>query len=369
MRKINHNELRKIIIQGYLRNVQLDIKGHPGIGKSQVVIQTAKHIAKLEDKEFYNWNSRNDEFDPEKHFMFADLRLHQMDPTGLLGIPDISGDHVEWKPIKLFKTLSDPKCDGILFFDEANLAQDSVLASAYSIIQDSQIGDLHISDGVMKISAGNLPEDGCNVTEEPPALNNRRMNYVLMEPNYNLWSDWARGNNIDHRIISYLGFNESGLYQFDEKLSDSAFPTPRTWEFLSNMIADESNLDTIKLYASGLVGENLAAGFVAYLKLDRKVNMKELLDDPSKLKIYSKERDFLGIKYTIIKNCIDLYEQKKNDNVEYLEKCMELGMKLEDELLVYMIRSFKFKYGQKFINCFNKIKNKELIKRVGNNIL
>ena len=110
MRKINHEQLKLIIKKAYKAKVSLDVNGHPGIGKSQVVIQTAKKIAKENNLIFFNWNKDDknsiDIATIDKYFFFADIRLHQMDPTGLLGIPDVSGETVEWKPIKLFKTLS-----------------------------------------------------------------------------------------------------------------------------------------------------------------------------------------------------------------------------------------------------------------------
>jgi len=369
MKVINHNELNNIIKSGYRNKVQLDVKGHPGIGKSQVIYQTAVKIAKSMNLQFFDWNKDNHDDinikEIKKYFFFADIRLHQMDPTGLLGIPDISGDYVEWKPIKLFKLLSNKGVNGIIFFDEANLAQDSVLASAYSIIQDSQIGDVHISDLIMKISAGNLPDDGCNVTEEPSALHNRRMNYILGNPNINIWNDWANKNNIDQRVIAFVNWNSQMLFSFDEKKSDNAFPTPRTWEYVSNMISDIKENDMIELFSSGLVGEDAARQFVSFLRLKVTIPISDLLDDPKLLKKYKEEKDFLGIKYIIISNMIDGYENKKS----YLDNCMNLALEFEDELLVYFVRALKFRHGKDIVSYLAKCSNKKLIQRIGKNIL
>lgn len=370
--EINHNQLKEIIKKGYYNNVSLDIKGHPGIGKSQVVEQAAKELAKEHKLTFVDWQKDNtdkiESMDPKKIFIFADMRLHQMDPTGLLGIPDISKDVVEWKPIKLFKFLSEKGIKGILFFDEANLAQDSVLASAYSIINDSKIGDLHISEEVMKITAGNLLEDGCNVTIETPALNNRRMNFVLSSPNYENWSKWASKNSVDDRIISYLNWSPKSMFNFDEKVSDASFPSPRSWENLSKMIKKESDIAFIKILASGLVGDVEASSFCGYLNMTKKIPFKEILNNPELIHKYNKEKDFVGIQYNILSSCISEYKQSKSKK-KYLDKCMMLGAELSDELLVYFVRSLKFKYGNEIIDYLKISKHKNVLSRIGKNIV
>lgn len=368
MRKINHEQLKLIIKKAYKAKVSLDVNGHPGIGKSQVVIQTAKKIAKENNLIFFNWNKDDknsiDIATIDKYFFFADIRLHQMDPTGLLGIPDVSGETVEWKPIKLFKTLSNKNVKGILFFDEANLAQESVLASAYSIIQNSEIGDLHISDDVMKITAGNLPEDGCNVTIEPAALNNRRMNYVLDEPSVNNWIKWASNNDIDARVVGFVQWDNSMLFKFDEKISDKAFPSPRTWEYTSDMIKGETDIKTIELFASGLVGEEASGRFAAYLRTKVKIDIKKLLENPD---LFNKLDNEIAIKYIIISSLVDGY--KNNRTQKYFDQCSYLALKFEDELLVYMIRQMKFRYGQGVVKNISKTKNIALIRIMGENIL
>jgi disulfide oxidoreductase YuzD len=89
------------------------------------------------------------------------------------------------------------------------------------------IGDYHLPDGWIVISAGNRLEDRANVFETPAPLNNRFLHIELATPDVDEWIDWSVANNIDTRISTFLKFKPSLLYKFDKTTKDKAFPTPR----------------------------------------------------------------------------------------------------------------------------------------------
>ena len=161
--EVGHKEFAKLVARCYERKVPLDVKGATGIGKSWVVKDEAQKIANQKKKKFVEWNEISDDqkrqlLKPElinKAFIFADIRLSQMDPSDLRGLPSLEGNTVEWKPNLIWKVLSNPEADGIVFFDEMNLSCPSIQASAYQIINDHQIGEIAISKNVFMISAGN----------------------------------------------------------------------------------------------------------------------------------------------------------------------------------------------------------------------
>jgi disulfide oxidoreductase YuzD len=108
-----------------------------------------------------------------------------------------------------------------------NLAVPTVQATAYQLILNRCIGDYHLPDGWIVISAGNRLEDRANVFETPAPLNNRFLHIELATPDVDEWIDWSVANNIDTRISTFLKFKPSLLYKFDKTTKDKAFPTPR----------------------------------------------------------------------------------------------------------------------------------------------
>jgi MoxR-like ATPase len=220
--EINHRIFRNVLQRCYETKVPIDVKGKTGIGKSWVIKEQAQEIAKQKKKKFCEWNELSSE---EKRglltnfkdiFLFVDIRLSQLDPTDLKGLINFQDDFVEWKPQLLWKILSMPGADGIVFFDEANLAPPSVLAACYQIINDRQCGENPISKDVLFVSAGNSLSDKAHVFDEPAPLKNRRLNYVLADPFMDAtaeedWGKWAADNGIIPSIISFLYFKPCSL--------------------------------------------------------------------------------------------------------------------------------------------------------------
>jgi MoxR-like ATPase len=225
--EISHKQLKQVLRKCYKTKQAIDIKGGPGIGKSWIVREVATELASNEKLSFFEWNEKSLKEKEEmsnKDFIFADLRLSQMAPEDLRGLPDLTNGYVNWVPQLLWKKLSDPNMKGIVFFDEANLADNSILKSFYQIINDKQCGEMPISKNILFISAGNRSSDKANVYDEPFPLKNRRMNYVLKVPIMDEKSSedfgrFAMNNGFDPDIIAFLYFKPQYLYGFDPKVN------------------------------------------------------------------------------------------------------------------------------------------------------
>jgi len=78
------------------------ILGEPGIGKSEIVKQLAKEIASESGKEFIEYTDDiADEVmkEPDRYFVFCDIRLTEVEPADLIGIPRDDDGHVRYKPL------------------------------------------------------------------------------------------------------------------------------------------------------------------------------------------------------------------------------------------------------------------------------
>ncbi|MDD5240679.1 MAG: AAA family ATPase [Sulfuricella sp.] len=182
--------------------------GPPGVGKSQIIAQVAaRHAVPI-----------------------IDIRLSQMEPTDMRGIPFRVEDRVEWAIPSMLPDATRHGPFGILFLDEINSAPPSVSAAAYQLILDRRLGDYKIPEGWAIFAAGNRQGDR-GVTYTMPAPLANRFSHFEIEANLDDWVAWAYASAIDERLIGFLRFRPELLFDFDPAHNPVAFPSPRSWEF------------------------------------------------------------------------------------------------------------------------------------------
>ncbi|MDH5648569.1 MAG: MoxR family ATPase [Gammaproteobacteria bacterium] len=182
--------------------------GPPGVGKSQMVAQVAhKHKVPV-----------------------IDIRLSQMEPTDLRGIPFRHEGQVEWAVPALLPNSERHGNSGILFLDEITSAAPTVSAAAYQLILDRRLGEYTVPKGWAIFAAGNRQGDR-GVTFAMPAPLANRFSHFEVEVHLDDWVAWAYANNIDERVIAFLRFRPELLFDFDPAHNPVAFPSPRSWEF------------------------------------------------------------------------------------------------------------------------------------------
>jgi hypothetical protein len=182
--------------------------GPPGIGKSQIIAQVAtRHAAPM-----------------------IDIRLSQMEPTDLRGIPFRIENRVEWAVPSMLPDADRHGPYGILFLDEITSAPPSVSAAAYQLILDRRLGDYEVPPGWAIFAAGNRQGDR-GVTYTMPAPLANRFSHFEVETNIDDWVSWAYANNMDDRLIGFLRFKPELLFDFNPAHNPVAFPSPRSWEF------------------------------------------------------------------------------------------------------------------------------------------
>lgn len=215
--------------------------GPPGVGKSQLVSQVGnRHRVPV-----------------------IDIRLSQMEPSDLRGIPFRSGERVEWAEPALLPHADTQGERGILFLDEITSAPPSVSAAAYQLILDRRLGEYEVPEGWAIFAAGNRQGDrGVTYTMPSPLAN--RFTHFEVDTHLDDWVAWAYDNNIDERVIAFLRFRPERLFDFDPAHNPVAFPTPRSWEFAHRGLQKFSNLpellcDTLQACVGPAAGIELAA--------------------------------------------------------------------------------------------------------------
>ena len=299
-RQLSPNKAKASILHALKIKRPIFLWGGPGIGKSDVVRQIAKTI--------------------NAHVI--DIRLSLWEPTDIKGIPYFNSNSksMEWSsPSELpDEKMSKKYKNIILFLDEMNSAAPSVQAAAYQLILNRKVGTYELPENVVIVAAGNREADK-GITYRMPAPLANRFIHLEMKPAFDDWFEWAVDNKIHKDVIGYLTFSKKDLYDFEPKSSSRSFATPRSWSFVSELLSDDLDENTVTDLVSGAVGEGLAVKFMAHRKVASQLpNPSDILDGKVE-KLKSKE---ISAMYSLtvslcyeLKEACDKKDKKFNDKV------------------------------------------------------
>jgi hypothetical protein len=159
-----------------------------------------------------------------------DIRLSQMEPSDLRGIPFRVEGMVDWAIPSILPDAQRHGSAGVLFLDEITSAPPAVSAAAYQLILDRRLGEYQVPPHWAIFAAGNRQGDR-GVTYSMPAPLANRFSHFEVETHLDDWVSWAYANGIDERVIAFLRFRQELLFDFDPAHNPVAFPSPRSWEF------------------------------------------------------------------------------------------------------------------------------------------
>lgn len=216
------------ILDGQIMHAVM-IWGKPGIGKSSIINQ----ICKLRDLDF------------------IDLRLSQLMPSDLRGVPVPENGSTTWCPPSFL-----PKeGKGVLFFDEINMAPPALQGVAQQLILDRRVGDYVLPDGWFVWAAGNKKSDRAAVFEMPAPLANRFI-HLQVDTSLSVFKQYAYEKFISPEIIGFLSYRPDLLHKTHP--SEPNWPSPRTWEMASNLFK-------LGLDIEPAVGEGAGIEFNAFI--------------------------------------------------------------------------------------------------------
>lgn len=209
--------------------VPLMIWGAPGIGKSDLVREAAAVLG----------------------YPLIDLRLSQLEPTDLRGIPLHDNGKVRWIPPDELPDATRDGPNGVLFLDEINAAPPPVAAAAYQLILDRRLGSYRLPEGWSIVAAGNRLDDRGITYVMPAPLANRFM-HVHLQADAEAWLAWAARNGIDPMLRDFVAEQPEWLARFLPEPEVKAFPSPRSWAFADRVIKRRVLPDRSGVMRSGL---------------------------------------------------------------------------------------------------------------------
>lgn len=288
-RTVTADTARRCLLKAFDIKQPVFLWGPPGIGKSEVVASIAKELGGL----------------------MIDLRLTQMDPTDLRGIPFYNKElgKMDWAPpIDLPDEETASKYPIVLLFmDEMNSAAPATQSTAYQLVLNRRVGKYVLPDNVVMVAAGNRESDKGVTYRMPSPLANRFL-HVEMRVDHESWERWATLNRIHKDVVGYIGFAKQDLYDFDPRSSSRAFATPRSWTFVSRLLSDSDVSDSdLTDLVSGAVGEGVAVKFMAHRKIAGQLPRPETVLDGTVTELKVKE---VSAMYSMVVSlCYELQDQ------------------------------------------------------------
>ena len=243
-----------------IRQRPILLMGPPGIGKTQIMEQAARECGVA---------------------LVAYTITHHTRQSAV-GLPFIRQRHYDGKDVSVTEyTMSEIIAsvyarmeatglkEGILFIDEINCVSETLAPTMLQFLQCKTFGNQAVPAGWVIVAAGNPPEYNKSVRDFD-IVTLDRVRRMDIEPDLQVWKDYARAAHLHSAILSYLDLHPQNFYQINADVDGTQFVTARGWEDLSNLLdtyealglkADEA---LIRQY---IQHEKIAEDFSAYLDL------------------------------------------------------------------------------------------------------
>lgn len=162
--------------------------------------------------------------------------------------------------------------EGILFLDEINCVSETLAPAMLQFLQYKIFGRHRVPDGWIVVTAGNPPEYN-NSVREFDIVTWDRLKRIDIEPDYDVWKEFAYQKSVHPAILTYLDIKKSDFYKIETTVDGKSFVTARGWNDLSDMIRlYEQNALIVDelLVAQYLQNRKIAKDFAIYYDLFNK---------------------------------------------------------------------------------------------------
>ena len=277
--------------------------GPPGVGKSSLVRQAADALG----------------------VRLVDVRATLLDPVDLRGLPQVVRDTAVWCPPAFL-----PRGGaGLLFLDELAQAAPLVQAACLQLTLDRRVGEYELPDGWTVIAASNRAGDRAGTHRLITPLLNRFV-HLDLDVSADDWQQWAVAAGVAPEVRAFLRYRPALLFRFDPAAGERAFPTPRAWQFVSDVLAG-APADLLHGVVAGCVGDGPAAEFVGFLKLYRELpDLDQVLARPDAAPVPREPAVLYALVGALVERC-------RADQAP-LPQFVAYALRLPDEFAVLALR-------------------------------
>ena len=162
--------------------------------------------------------------------------------------------------------------EGILFLDEINCVSETLAPAMLQFLQYKIFGRHRVPNGWIVVTAGNPPEYN-NSVREFDIVTWDRLKRIDVEPDYDVWKEYAYKKGIHPAILTYLDIKKPDFYKIETTVDGKTFVTARGWSDLSDVIVlyEEYGIPVDeKLVSQYLQNKKIAKEFAIYYDLFNK---------------------------------------------------------------------------------------------------
>ena len=231
--------------------------GAPGVGKTAIVAQCAAKAC----------------------LSLATIALPTCEAVDLRGLPHIDTlGRTQWaSPLPR-------EGKGVLLLDELSSAAPDVQVAAHHIVWAERGSDMSTSYHV--VLTGNRASDKTLFRATSGPLRNRLI-ILNIEPELEQWIAWGQTYGIAPEVIGFLRWRPV-LLAAKEIPKDGAFPSPRAWERVSQILSLSVSQSIERELLSGTIGDGPATEFAAYLHSARELDtIEKIKSNPTKARVPS----------------------------------------------------------------------------------
>ena len=240
-----------------------------------------------------------------------------LDRLDLAGLPytEVNAGHrvTRFAPCDLIREVCiETNPDGpksVIYFNEINAADESVLPSLYRLFDERAVGGLHLRPNVFMIADGNPASSMSSGRDLPMALR-RRFCWLSVTNDLKSFERWASNADIDLRILAFLNCADFGrfLNDFDPTKRDRlTYACPASWAKLSKILPEAMKLkeDARNVAFAALIGMEAAASLCAFLKHQEKLpRISAILADPERAALPGKTELLSLVVAGVVSACV-----------------------------------------------------------------
>jgi MoxR-like ATPase len=350
---MNVSEAKEAILLCREASVTAFLWGKHGLGKSSAVLQLA-------------------------HLMgvgMIDMRCSQLEASDLRGLPDRDAGRTLYLPpadlpneeqcspsCSLYRMnqckhkaceereqAGETSCQGFLFLDELNRAEDDVLQAAFQLVYDKAIGTYKMPLSWSIVVAGNYTEGYTVNSFNDPAFLDRfcHLDLTLGETYMADWTDYMKktcGDAAD-KILQFVGYNDAHLAgKVEADRGFSVMPSPRSWELAARVenVSRKQGFDrkVVQDVLSGLLGRELALQFERFstdvLPSDVIARYKDVSGKVQRMS----RNQLIGLVWGVVSNAKELGKKKDNEKrmTNVLDFMQHLAKHKERDMAVMLAR-------------------------------
>lgn len=312
------SSLAKVISMAIRNRRPLLIKGAPGIGKSDIVVQACNEAgAKL-------------------------IIEHPVvsDPTDFKGLPFPSADGQSAHFLPFGSLLEILKYDDetkekereviVYFIDDLGQAPPAVQAAAMQLILARRINGFRVSDKVVFIAATNRKADKAGVTGILEPVKSRFASIIELEVSVDDWISWAIDNKMPSELLAFIRFRgEKMLHDFHPTADIQNSPSPRTVANVGYLMRDGIPNELRFEIFSGAAGEGWAGEFMGFLKLYENLpTIESIIKDPDNAPIFSEPSLNFAVTSSLASKA----------NAQNFDTIMKYGKRMPKEFQVLLVK-------------------------------